>query len=825
MSPSKDVDVSSDQSSKTLKQQVQNSINTWRSHVEENSRHVTRLDDVLKEAYLGSLKSTIRHYDEMAIMEKTIGRHPEWFSMKRTHRLDRRYFAHNLDFMIEAAHRFTQRSVVRSYAEFADQEYLIPKTFASNLEAVAFLQHEMQEFLRKKHPGASAAQRPRFVKPEEAVDIFFNAQIGVTVSGERGRSSALLLFYDYDRKIYTQDPSMAALWVTTLFGTASSQNVKTFMDTLFSSLYRIPTLAPLPRYKIAVGNGIFNTLTGQLEPYTPRDLVMNRIETDYVPDAVEPQFAQGMTFDKLVKDLADNNPDRVELILQMTKSIILGYSPTAAFFIMLGSGGDGKSVFMSLISNIIGQSNTGALNFTDMNDESKILEAAPARLIVGMDNNKNVVINNTAFIKSAASKENISLFRKFMSAASVRIEGTVVQLCNDLPLFRETGSSMRRRLVAISCENSHYERGDQIDGLGEWIKNPRWHEYILKYLLELPYYTDYNDVDRSVINSSLDGEDVIGLFFQDMDQQGVFDRPDGEKIPNSLLYAMYQDWFAQKYPGSKVHTSRSFDSESRGLLRDYGFVKPVGNHTVKLDILGETNLLPFEAIFGDFVDGKIAQDVLDKNHATYYYEKARPRKPEGQIGGARRFPKVCDALRYFGVWEDVMADVEQHPDAYITIADSLGLDYVVESLVVQQDVVDLETVLQSDDLMTIGDNDFLAASFADFAGLNGPSRPLEARVDAESSAEQTHEKSVRSVVANIRLSTVTPVDVARLRELKTTIDSKSVLDAQAIENFRARLHHESENIVAKIELSDIADDNVMMKLEGIIATLEHHYLH
>lgn len=822
MSPSNDVDVPSDRDVKSLRKKAQEAHLEWVKNVEANSRSVATLDSVLHKAYIDATVSDIRQSEEMALMEQTISRQPQWFDMARTHRLDRRYFAHNVDFMVDAAHRFTQRSVVRSYAEFAHQEFRIPRNFKTNLEAVAFLQSELKTFLRKKHPGATSAQRPRFAKPEDAIEIFFEARIAVTVDGERGRSNALLLFYDYDRKIYTQDQSMAALWTTTLFGTASAQNVKTFMETLFSSLYRIPVLAPLPRYKIAVGNGIFNTLTGHLEPYSPRELVVNRIETDYVPDAVEPQFAQGMTFEKLVKDLADNNPDRVELILQMTKSIILGYSPTAALFIMLGSGGDGKSVFMSLVSNIIGQSNTGSLNFTDMNDESKILEAISSRLILGMDNNKNVVINNTAFIKSAASRESVSLFRKFMSAAAVKVEGTVVQLCNDLPMFRETGSSMRRRLVAISCENSHYERGDQIDGLSEWVKNPRWHEYILKYLLELPYYTDYNDVDRGIIHASLDGEDVIGLFFQDMDQQGVFDQPDRAKIPLSLLYGMYQDWFAQKYPGSRVHTSRTFDTEARSWLRDYGFVRPAGNPTVKVDILADTNYAPFASVFGDFIDGKVAQEVLEKNHATYYYEKGRARKPEGQIGGSRRFPKVCDALRYFGVWEDVMADVEQHPAAYTDIADRLKLEYVVESLVVQQDIVDLETVLASDDLMSMGGADFLSASFADFAGLNSPSRPLEARVDAESEAVETERHCTKKMFATVHWDSATHDTCDMLREVLSSLDEQDPLTGQAIEGLRSRLAHESRHALTQMDLADIAHDHPSAKLAGIIRILEDH---
>lgn len=744
-------------------------------------------------------------------IEALIKEHPEYFTVPSGQQAQSREYRLNSRFMSRAAARYLLRQQAKVDRQYYAQPSRIPLDFPDSESAEHHLLAMKKDFLNAEVAEGIRKTPRKHLTLTEAVEVFIKSRLGATCVVFEGLSTPTLYLYDYDNKIYTYSEVLVARWLTALVGVAKQADLRSFVLTLQGQGDRLAVNNPAPRWKIAVGNGLYNTITRKLEPYTPREVVTNRIETNLVVGASEPDFASGITFEKLVSDLANNKEERAELIMQMCKVIFTGYSSVPAIFVAVGSGGDGKSVFLSLISNIIGGQNTGPLNFTDMGEESKIVEVAQKKLVVGMDNDPNVTIKSTAFLKSAASREVTSFKRKFLPAVAMRFAGTIVQLCNSLPRFGESGSAIRRRILTILCENSHYERGNEDTNLAENIKNQRWHEYILWYVLNehtCPYFDDFNDVDRNVLNASLDVEDPIGSFYDDLAQDGFFDKR-VEVLPRNVLYAAYQDWFANTYPGSQPVAARTFSTRSDAILRNYGYASGSDVAPVRLSALRNDYNLSFEEILGHRASGHYVQKVLSSSSTTRVVTLNPAFKaPTTFTRKGRKLPKKVEAITYFAMWDEIISDIEYAPAGYIDIAEDCNISLNILEVVPaeqtltspydmgEEDTFELEARLEASYRAVIGQSD----SEPERIGSYGAS--IIANAKAKFAAAQSTDSVVvfETHSLDVASATLAEIEQASHSELLDSIDQ--LADRLAEERVAKRLVKIVPDVASMVRSSD-----------------------
>lgn len=437
-------------------------------------------------------------------------------------------------------------------------------------EALKIRQKKMYDQKRKTLPE---------LEINEMCNILLTTHIGmVAVPSKKDDSYDVnLAIYNYDRKIYEFISSNKVNALKSYVIAMNDQSLPHYVlerieETLLSTTYssKLAIYSPHQGYEIPVGNGIYNALTDKLEQYTPEITILNRIETDYVRNAKHPKLG-GITFEKMMSDLSNHHPDRIELLHQILKSIVTGIQPSASMFIFLGEGGDGKSVFFDLISYMIGIQNVGYVNFEEINDHNAMIKAFDKKLALGTDNDGKMYIKKTSFLKRIASRDVLTLSRKFMSSISVKFQPMMVQLCNELPRFGEMNTAIRRRIVIFRAENSHTNKGTANTDLEEIIKDKRLHEYVLSYILEkIPYFSNYNDLDSNVLVDSLEDEDYVSQFIEDLISSGFINQSNS-KIPTNILYAAYRDWHNENIESSKVMSINSFNARIKTKMHQMGF--------------------------------------------------------------------------------------------------------------------------------------------------------------------------------------------------------------------------------------------------------------
>lgn len=580
-------------------------------------------------------------------------------------------------------------------AQYLSSPRRLPRNFRSNREARDELMKWADIYRQNKVNASGGRKNVDSIKfnLRECVDMLIDAGIAITCAPSDNGASFTTLFYDYDHRIYTPHPVVANMWMVAINGEVTRQMVDSLIETIIGRPDDFAIYMPPPVWKIAVGNGLYDVMLHKLTPSSPFWTVTRRVATRYVPDAVEPALPSGMTFERLVNDLANNNPKRVSLIKQMCKTIVLGYVEHPACFVMVGRGGDGKSLFMKLMCNIVGRSNTATLCIKDFSAEDKLLECVDAALVVGFDNDSRSRVKDTTHFKSLVTNDPITLSRKFMRAASVRFNGVMVQLCNAMPRIVEPGgdaASIKRRVIAISAENSHYERSNEITSLSAEIEDRGWHEYILKYLLDemnVPYFTDYNDVDASMLITALHGEDIVGQFIKELHNQGVI-LPSTKTIPLNLLFAVYSDWVSIANPSGGVMSLTTFKQRIAAALEIYGFTKLNGVSTLPLNqVMSAPNSVGMNNIAK--MQGPVVDKYLRNNLSTEILERSKESSVDKLNLGGARVSKACSPRDYFSIDARVDEFIEKNPFMF---CDLVGPDMRLKDNLDEVDMVDVDSV-------------------------------------------------------------------------------------------------------------------------------------
>ena len=439
--------------------------------------------------------------------------------------------------------------------------------------------------------------------------------IAMTVIPGEGDDTANLAIYDYDRKIYTMSYMQLNKYLVTILGSTSRNQIDSLVQTIVAREEELCYYNPLPKYKIAVGNGIFNCLTRELEEFTPLYTVVTRIKTNYVENPSRPHFNDNFTLEGMISDFANGNVDRIQLLTQMIKSIITGINTSDVFFIVIGPGGDGKSTMFTMITNMIGVQNTSYLNFSEISNPDKLLTTLNKKLMLGMDNDVNLYIKKTALLKSMASHETITLNRKYMSSISVEFTPVIVQLCNEMPRFAETKESMRRRIVTFKSENSHYKNGTQNPNIKKYINDKQFLEYALWYFLNeeiTPYYNDYNEIDKDVTDESLNNEDIIGQFLNDMISINYISKIN-KLIPLRHFYALYLDWFNINNPGAKPMGMRTFKIRVSDEMFKFGYTFDPERKHYRVSSIENQNLYSM-SMLDSYKEGYEMQKALESGN-------------------------------------------------------------------------------------------------------------------------------------------------------------------------------------------------------------------
>ena len=193
--------------------------------------------------------------------------------------------------------------------------------------------------------------------------------------------------------------------------------------------------------RLAVGNGILDLHTGELDPFTPTEYHRKKLDVDWNPDAGEPDAIDAFLHDIVADD------DVGTLYRLIAHSMYKEYVGEKAAM-LIGSGQNGKSVFLDLVEQFLGQYNVSHRSLQAFEDKfaANALEGKLANIHPDMGDSD---VTDLSQFKKLTGRDTFQADVKFESPVEFENYATLMFAANEMPVFDEDNHAVWRRWLYL----------------------------------------------------------------------------------------------------------------------------------------------------------------------------------------------------------------------------------------------------------------------------------------------------------------------------------------------------------------------------------------
>ena len=194
---------------------------------------------------------------------------------------------------------------------------------------------------------------------------------------------------------------------------------------------------------IAFKNGVLNIADDTFTDFSPEYVITNKIPHNYNPEA------KSELLDGVMKKLACGDENVYKLLFQSIGYCFYRRNELRKSFFLLGEKRNGKSTFLDMVGNLLGEDNTANLDLCEIGDRFRTAELTGKLANIGDDINDEWV-SNTAIFKKVVSGDIVTVERKGKDPFKLRSFAKFFFSANSLPRLgrgKDSGAVLDRLVV------------------------------------------------------------------------------------------------------------------------------------------------------------------------------------------------------------------------------------------------------------------------------------------------------------------------------------------------------------------------------------------
>ena len=183
--------------------------------------------------------------------------------------------------------------------------------------------------------------------------------------------------------------------------------------------------------------------------------------------------------DKFLNDITCNRIELRQTLEEILGHILLTNKFPAHVFFLSGGGNNGKSTFLEMINNFVGELGQN-LSLDAFNDGTSVA-TLNAKLVNCTDETEGNFIDKCKGYKSLASGNTITVRPIYSKPVKVQNTATLILSANKMPEFKDKSKGFFRRLIIIPFD---FEITEKISNLDELLSTDNAKSYILNLALK-----------------------------------------------------------------------------------------------------------------------------------------------------------------------------------------------------------------------------------------------------------------------------------------------------------------------------------------------------
>ncbi|HSF49323.1 MAG TPA: phage/plasmid primase, P4 family [Nitrososphaeraceae archaeon] len=253
-----------------------------------------------------------------------------------------------------------------------------------------------------------------------------------------------ILFYDSNKGVYT---SGGHIIIDKEIDKKYGYKLKTADITEIRNYVRRKTYIKLQEFDsnidiINLRNGLYNWKTGEFFPHTPDYYSLNQKPIVYNPKA-RPKY-----FIKFLKEVLWT--DDILTAIDIIAYTFLKYNLHEYYFILIGVGANGKSVFTGLVTNLHGLKNVSNVSLNSL-VTNRFALAALENKDVNIDTElSSATIKDISILKKLTGKQPITIEKKGIDPYDTILHAKQIFNANQMPNIPDSSDARYRREIPLS---------------------------------------------------------------------------------------------------------------------------------------------------------------------------------------------------------------------------------------------------------------------------------------------------------------------------------------------------------------------------------------
>ena len=435
--------------------------------------------------------------------------------------------------------------------------------------------------------------------PFYVIAKFLLTHIPIIKSGAN-EDTALLFFYDFSKGIYTSNDDYIKTCIKKIEIRYKLTKLKDVTEDLRANTrFRKPQRLD---YLIAVGNGLFNTKTKELEPFDPKHFITAKVDTNYNIHALTNYKLIKNTyfnFDEWLKSIACNDDEIVTLLWQLINEAINPNKTRRKIAIMLGNGTNGKSTFRQMMINLIGDINISVSTPHELQSRFG-LTSLEGKICNYGDEVGTKPLDEMDKLKSISSGESVNYERKNKDVRNYDFKTLLMFNSNEIPPIKDKSDAVLNRLLIIPFK-ANFEGVKDESIKDEKLNN----KIILEYILYTALHLDFDKfiipeaVKKQLLNYRKENDSVFSfmLYYMDKGYHHV------SCFPVRYLTDDYENFCYENGYNTRKRIGNAFTKHLNDNLKTSNYLYELKNHrftkenTDELNIFGR-NIQPLEGHIG-----------------------------------------------------------------------------------------------------------------------------------------------------------------------------------------------------------------------------------
>lgn len=203
---------------------------------------------------------------------------------------------------------------------------------------------------------------------------------------------------------------------------------------------------PLCPEQINTLSGMIDLRTRKISSHSEKIFSTNQIQSYYNPGHKDKHV------DKFLTDVANGDKQIRKLLEQLIGYTLLGDCRFQKAFILVGQGANGKSIFLKMLSDFLGEDNISSVPLEKLNDKFETAELVGKLANIGDDISSDLLSDSSIF-KKLVSGERLTVQRKFGHPFQFTNSAKLIFSANNLPPASDKSYGLQRRLVIVPFLN------------------------------------------------------------------------------------------------------------------------------------------------------------------------------------------------------------------------------------------------------------------------------------------------------------------------------------------------------------------------------------